>query len=756
MRVHVDAFGCQPDGRLLRQVSIQPGSFDLLCADGTLRPSDVGKFIAIPGGIDLVAIISAPLDPSKEVTSVSMTAGSPMLAAVLTTQDGFFHPRVHGGLRITVAGAADGGQLLITDVLRVVDRTTLELALPASTSVHDAAAKLNPPDRVELGDYARTSATGVTIDLQDRVVSDAAVTVGRHVLQSETAKFSSADLGKQVTIRAAGCLVTTIQQVIDSSHAQLAAPAQRQVAAGTADVWRADSTPGFQNLIAVLDTVEVEQAEICFSPGVYDFSRIPTAPGSLPAAISIKDRSDITLRGCGQGVTVLRLMPNQDPGTRDTNVVDLHSCHRVTIRDLTVHGAYLTQKSVSLQSHGIRVNEGCTDIAIDQVEVFQSAGDGIRLVGSPTANVRRVWVDQCRLTQNRRTGIAVQRGIAQLWVRACYIEMTPPSSGACLDLEPTGAAAPTDITIDSNVMIHGTPAVAVSLSGIKGTDPAQRIRLTHNTLHGGGIGGVHAQDVTIADNTIVAGETGQVAVFRGTFDGLRIEGNDIQAPGEPRDGIRLNLLDGLAANRVRIVNNDISAGGIGVALIDPGSDIEVRGNRITGQGEAIGISVALTKATIGVHRGFRIIGNTLVNFGDAGIHLKTFNTSERFEAVEISSNEILLDLPPGPATRAGIRLARPGNGTDRWVQPVLVTANRIADSIDISIDRDGQTVPFLVIGGNTGSAIMCEGDGNPNGVVTAAPGSLFAQVDTQSPAALFLKTSGDDDSGWVEMAISPP
>jgi len=50
MLLSVDDFGCVPDGRYLEKVSIQAGSTVLGVADGTVRPTDVGKRIAVPRG----------------------------------------------------------------------------------------------------------------------------------------------------------------------------------------------------------------------------------------------------------------------------------------------------------------------------------------------------------------------------------------------------------------------------------------------------------------------------------------------------------------------------------------------------------------------------------------------------------------------------------------------------------------------------------------------------------------------------------
>ena len=177
---------------------------DLAVEDGTLRATDVGKNVAIPGSVDLVATIVGLVD-RKNVPNASMSAASATLKASLPPGQGF-RADLHKGMRITVAGAGPAGATLVSDVLEVVDKGTLQLTDAASTTVTNATAILNRPDRVALNDYARASADVVSIDLGDRTVTDAAMTVGQRGLNSATAKFSSVDLGKSVTIRRRACL----------------------------------------------------------------------------------------------------------------------------------------------------------------------------------------------------------------------------------------------------------------------------------------------------------------------------------------------------------------------------------------------------------------------------------------------------------------------------------------------------------------------------------------------------------------------
>jgi hypothetical protein len=106
--------------------------------------------------------------------------------------------------------------------------------------------------------------------------------------------------------------------------------------------------------------------------------------------------------------------------------------------------------------------------------------------------------------------------------------MAEPSTGSCIDLEPSGAGAAEDLVIDTNTLQHETDAVAVSLSGTGNGPPARRIRFSGNTLTGGGMGGVNARDVAITGNVVTAASTGQVLAFRGV-NGLSIQGNRISA-----------------------------------------------------------------------------------------------------------------------------------------------------------------------------------------------------------------------------------
>jgi len=599
MLLHVNDMGLVADGRFLEHASIEAESSVLTDADGNLRATDVGKNIAVPGAVDLSARITELVD-QKDVADASMEAGlltGDILTAVFAPKEDPFGPH-NVKQRITVAGAGPGGATLVSDVVEFINKNQLRLAPPAAITVNHVEAILNRPDRVALDDHARASADNVTLELDGRTVHDGSMTIGGRGLNSATARFSSLDLRKRVDIRGAGLLVTTIQSFQSPAQVTLAQSAKR-AASGLADVWNTDSRPAFEKLLAALDSSDVEGAEIQFGPGVYDF-RGGSPHDHVAAAMSLIGLRNLTLRGAGPGATVLRQMPDQDLSGHDgddadTQVIHALDCKNLTIRDLSVHGSYLTLAKVNQQTHGILIGAGCEEVAIDHVKVFQSSGDGIRLVGDspkqsdkPVRKVSKVWVNGCRLIQNKRTGIGFQRLVEFVWIRDCYIEAKHPATDDGIHFEPShsGSApeqAPTDIVIDGNVLIQETNEPAVTIQGLNGTDPALRVKFINNTVQGGGIRGLNAQDVTVTNNTIAASEQGQVVNFRGVdsaFRDLSFTNNKIVAGSGVRAALLIESDPGFASSHVRIESNHIETQGSAIEIKGLSGDIVITGNII--------------------------------------------------------------------------------------------------------------------------------------------------------------------------------
>jgi hypothetical protein len=770
MILNVDDFNCAPDGRFLERASIETGSTVLTDLDGVLRPSDVGKNIAIPGAQDLTAKIARLID-RREVRNAKMEAGSNVLTGILfdpTESAGQdeepFLQTSHKDRRITVAGAGTNGETLVTHILKVRSANEVELAIPAANTVSGVEVILNKGDRVALEGYARRSVNNVTVDLEDRSISDAEMLVGGPLLLSASAGFSSVDLGKTVTIREAGLLVTTIQAVNSSTEATLAAPAQRDVLDGQADIWKTDSRSAWENLVASLASLDVPSAEIQFGPGVYDFGRKSAQTHPVDATIGLQNLKNLTMRGAGPGVTILRLMPQQDLSKGVTHFLEIRDCKNLTFRDFSVHGSYLTLIKTNEQVHGITLNEGSENILVERVRVFQSAGDGIRFLGrranpttgKPENKVRNVRVEGCDLIQNKRTGLAFQRAVELVWVRDCYIEMTPPSTDSCIDLEPSGLS-PTDLIFDANIMKHGTLAPAVSLSGSAGPDPARRIKFSNNQITGGHIFCTDVNELTIQNNTIRVANFGTaqripIHVALGG-DSLIITGN-LVANDHPFTKAVISLEGKREVRRALVTNNLCFAGaGNGIQCLSS-DDVIVEGNMIVATGLCNNGILVRSESSAVENISARKNDITVQDAGkwENGVHVVADPNPIRH--ISVIGNSIR------GAGKGVVFEGTQYGQLSQLLQRPLCALNRTAE--DVTLPFVGLRQPSLesiVVGGATGRGGGAErsgagrwiaGLGDPNHKVPGNVGDIFQSLDGAPGKTFWVKEMGNGtNTGWT-------
>ena len=773
MRFDVEDFGCVPDGRILERAGLTAGSPVLTDPDGSLRETDVGKNIAVPGGADLKADIAALVD-RIDAQDASITAGEKELTASSTKPPGGFHRDPHEGYRIVVPGAGPEGKDLLTDVDQVVNLTTLQLSVEASTTVENVKATLNDPGSVGLSNHARQSVTDVTVDLEDRSIDDASMTIGGRGLVSETAKFSLLDLEKSVTIRAAGLFVTTIQSVDSPTQATLTAPAQQAVPEVQADIWLTDSRPGLQLLLANLGGQHLESADIRFGPGVYDFTRIPTGPGTMPAAIGLRGLRNLTLRGSGSGTTVLRLMPGQEL-TKPTQVIETVDCRNLTLRDMSIHGAYLTLGNAVEQMHGIRLNEGSEEIAVLQVRVFQSAGDGIRFLGNPGKKVRKIWVEGCRFIQNKRTGVSFQRGVEFVWVRDCYIEMTLPSTDQCLDFEPspfgpTDIVAPTDIIIESNVLVHESRGVAVTISGVSGPDPARRVRFADNLVLGGELFCTDVAELTIQHNVVLVPQSDRpgrrlLNLQRGGDSVLIARNLLISQSPETTGVINLSEVNHRQVSRALVSGNlCITPAGHGIQ-INGGDDITVEGNMLVATGACTeGVRVHSVNSAVN-HVSVRDNDITVEGPGSWTSGILFVAGPQPIHHVSAVGNSI-------SRATAGVTFHRPPESPEspesQFTETPVCALNRAEGEVATPVVGLDQLPEQAIVGGGgasrggsgagTGAGRFLLGVGDPNGPgdppigkVLGNVGDLYQRVDENpKQETLYVKELGDNTTtGWT-------
>lgn len=253
---------------------------------------------------------------------------------------------------------------------------------------------------------------------------------------------------------------------------------------------------------AIDDAVATNKGGILFPSGTYRVSRA-TALGDR-WSLDLSGVQDFVVMGEGPS-SIVKLMDTAAP-TDDWHVFILrNNCQRVVFTDLAVDGNRTGLMNPGEQSHGIEVEDGTEDLIIDRCILRECFGDGVRLLGRAQAggglHVKRVRIENCLFQANKRSGLGIQRALEQIVVANCMFDGTV--SDQSIDFEPTGREGPTDLLIQGCIINHTNDAVAVSLSGISGSDPMVRCKFTDNIVLGGGIFCTDVAQLTIQNNIVV-------------------------------------------------------------------------------------------------------------------------------------------------------------------------------------------------------------------------------------------------------------
>jgi len=387
--------------------------------------------------------------------------------------------------------------------------------------------------------------------------------------------------------------------------------------------------------------------------------------------------------------------------------------------------------------------------------------------GIPANKVRRVWVEGCRIIQNKRTGVAFQRAVELVWVRNCHIEMSPPSSDACLDFEPSGNSAPTDIIIQSNIMVHDTPAIAVSISGISGPDRTRRVNFSDNILLGGQLFSTDVDQLTIQDNMVLvpagarAGNRIPLHIQRGG-DSVLITGNLLVDDNPETEAVLVvSEVNQRPVDRAIIANNLCFArSGTGIR-VSSSEDVAVEGNLVVATGPcAVGIVLQSTPTSLD-----RVAarGNDITVEGpgswDTGILLNARKESPALH-VSVVDNSVY-------GAVEGVRFHGSGLPVTGFEQTPVCALNRVDPSPLVDLDQfrplvglDQLPEKAVLVGGaasrggkaaGTGAGRFLVGLGDPNqNNVVGNVGDIYQRVDTTPGPRLFVKESdAQPGTGWA-------
>ena len=308
---------------------------------------------------------------------------------------------------------------------------------------------------------------------------------------------------------------------------------------------------------AIDDAVSNGKSGILFPSGTYRVSRVTVAGGRW--SIDLNGVQDFMVMGEGPK-SVVKLMDTTDPkGTGNWHVFILrNNCRRIVFKDLVIDGNRSGLTKPHEQSHGIEVEPGTEDLIVDRCVLRECFGDGMRLLGAPGQNVKRLRIENSLFQANKRSGLAIQRALEQIIITNCMFDATVTDQS--IDFEPSGHDGPTDLVIQGCIINHTNRTPAVTLSGISGPEPLVRCKFNDNIVKGGHIFCTDVNQLTIQNNTIVVtgvgiGQRIPIAVQRGG-DSVIITGNLlVNDDSATRAAISLSEVNKRQVTRALVANN---------------------------------------------------------------------------------------------------------------------------------------------------------------------------------------------------------
>jgi hypothetical protein len=504
---------------------------------------------------------------------------------------------------------------------------------------------------------------------------------------------------------------------------------------------------------AIDDAVTDNKAGILFPAGTYRVSRVAIPGGRW--SLDLNGVQDFMVAGEGPK-SVVKLVDTTDPkGTGDWHVFILRNdCRRIVFKDLVVDGNRTGLTKPAEQSHGIEVEPGTEDLVVDRCILRECFGDGMRLLGAPGQNVKRLRIENSLFQTNKRSGLAIQRALEQIIITNCTFDGTVTDQS--IDIEPSGHDGPTDLLIHGCTINHTNRTPAVTLSGISGPEPLIRCTFTNNVVTGGHIFCTDVNGLTIQNNIIRVTNLGSVQripieVQRGG-DSIIISDNLlVNDDAATRAVISLDAVNQRQVTRALVANNMCFArAGVGIQCLSS-DDVAIQNNMIVATGSCnVGIFARSESSSMD---GISVRDND-VTVKDAG----RWNSGIRIAAtapqhighVSITGNAIR-------GADRGIVFDEGG-----FLHTPVCALNRIADDVESPfVGLRNLPNQSVVVGGatsrggttaNAGTGRFLTGLGEPETHVIGNVGDVFQRLDGARGKTLYVKEEGHGTTtGWTAL-----
>jgi Pectate lyase superfamily protein len=499
-----------------------------------------------------------------------------------------------------------------------------------------------------------------------------------------------------------------------------------------------------------------QQAGILFPPGTYRVSKV-TSPGGR-WSLDLSGMQDFMVVGEGPESVVKLVDTTQKTGDWHAFILrkGQENCRRVVFKDLVIDGNHTGLADPDEQSHGIEVESGTEDLVVDRCILRECFGDGIRLLGQPGQNVKRLRIVNCLFQTNKRSGIVVQHNCEQILIANCIFDRTSSGDNS-IDFEPRdkNANAPTDLVVQGCLINHPRGGRAVHLSGIGGSNPLVRCKFSDNVLLGGVIFCVDVDQLSIQNNIVQAKLTNGLPLVGVTRSGERvvISGNLLVNDDASAEAV-ISLREGNQDQMARALITDnlcFTPSGNGIKCISS-DDVAIQGNLIVATGSCDdGIFIRPETSPMD---NISVRDNDITVEGtgkwDSGISIAT-NEGKPIHHFSVIGNSVR-------SAANGIALVA-GSKSSHFKQTPVIALNRIADDV-LSALVGIENLPFasVVVGGATsrggttetsGAGRFIAGIGDPEDRVIGNVGDIFQRLDGKAGETLYVKETGNGStSGW--------
>jgi parallel beta-helix repeat protein len=423
------------------------------------------------------------------------------------------------------------------------------------------------------------------------------------------------------------------------------------------------------------------------------------------------------------------------------------------------------------QGHCVYIILNCVDVVIQNVKAYNAIGDGI-YTGRLCTGTK---ILNCVLTNNGRNNISVVSS-SNVIIDGCDISNANgnlPEAG--IDVEPNPGDAVSNNVVITNCHIYDNGREGVSFPAPAPTPLIETAIVSNCHIYNNGTQGIRAsyvKNLEVSGCVIYGNGAGGIYDTAALATSLTFDGNLIF--GNTGSGI-----EGFASGTI-ISNNVIRNNTAWGVKWQFGQHVTISGNTISDHGEdGIFYERAYNSS---------IIGNTVKNSQKHGIFITGTSVSSvtRSRASVISANTVFasslltdntysgiyLDANANTCTVNGNSIERAASGNqplhaiyaeDASVIIVGNMTNNGAKSGNSQVRRAAvqpasffNSPDFLAnvtaekfFPGLQFSAFITAGAGSPEGVQSAAVGSIWMRTDGGAGTTLYVKESGTSNTGWV-------